>query len=72
MASPIAVLDAPAQAVTDDDFELDMRVVEATTWSNAAEPRRPAPPRRARVVECRPRRRAARRWPASTLFRSRG
>ena len=31
MASPIAVNDAPAEAVTDDDFELDMRVVEATT-----------------------------------------
>jgi FxLD family lantipeptide len=32
MAPPAAVLDAPtAEAVTDDDFELDMRVVEATT-----------------------------------------
>lgn len=31
MAPPTAVLDAPVEAVTDDDFELDMRVVEATT-----------------------------------------
>jgi len=31
MAPPTAVLDAPAEAVTDDEFELDMRVVEATT-----------------------------------------
>src|SRR6266545_1719263 len=31
MAPPTAVLDAPAEAVTEDDFELDMRVVEATT-----------------------------------------
>jgi FxLD family lantipeptide len=31
MAAPNAVLDGPAEAVTDDDFELDMRVVEATT-----------------------------------------
>lgn len=34
MVPPIAVLDAPpaaAEAVTDDDFVLDMRVVEATT-----------------------------------------
>ncbi|MEV4628261.1 FxLD family lanthipeptide [Micromonospora sp. NPDC049523] len=31
MAPPTAVLDTPAEAVTDDDFELDMRVVEATT-----------------------------------------
>jgi FxLD family lantipeptide len=35
MAPQTAVLDAPtapdAEVVTDDDFELDMRVVEATT-----------------------------------------
>jgi FxLD family lantipeptide len=33
MAPPTTVLDTPAaaEAVTDDDFELDMRVVEATT-----------------------------------------
>lgn len=33
MAPPTVVLDAPAaaEAVTDDDFELDMRVVEAAT-----------------------------------------
>jgi FxLD family lantipeptide len=34
MAPPTAILDAlapPAEDVTDDDFELDMRVVEATT-----------------------------------------
>ena len=33
MAPPPAVFDADAstEAVTDDDFELDMRVVEATT-----------------------------------------
>lgn len=34
MASPTAVLDAPttdAQALTDEDFVLDMRVIEAST-----------------------------------------
>ena len=31
MTPPAAVLDAPSEAVTDEDFELDMRVVEATT-----------------------------------------
>ena len=31
MTPPTAVLDAPSEAVTDEDFELDMRVVEATT-----------------------------------------
>lgn len=34
MAPPTAVLDAPAadpDVVTDDDFVLDMRVIEATT-----------------------------------------
>lgn len=31
MAPPTAVLDAPTGPVTDDEFELDMRVVEATT-----------------------------------------
>jgi len=35
MAPPTAVLDAPttanAEVVTDDDFALDMRVIEATT-----------------------------------------
>ncbi|WP_235437568.1 MULTISPECIES: FxLD family lanthipeptide [Micromonospora] len=34
MAPPTAVLDAPpidAEVVTDDDFVLDMRVIEATT-----------------------------------------
>ena len=31
MTPPTAVLDADVEAVTDEDFELDMRVVEATT-----------------------------------------
>lgn len=31
MTPPTAVLDAPTEDVTDEDFELDMRVVEATT-----------------------------------------
>jgi FxLD family lantipeptide len=32
MTPPIAVLDAPTdEVVTDDDFELDMRVVESST-----------------------------------------
>lgn len=31
MAPQTAVLDAPTDEVTDDDFELDMRVVESST-----------------------------------------
>lgn len=31
MVSPAVILDAPAELVTDDEFELDLRVVEAAT-----------------------------------------
>lgn len=63
MAAPIVVLDVPVETVTDDDFELDLRVVEATTRSRSR-----LPPGWPTIGEWRPARASTPRGAAATAL----